>query len=278
AVDYDRAQELAVRLVESGSDGLVVCGTTGESPVLSESEKLELFKAVVGAVRGRARVIAGTGSNDTEASAELTRKAEGLGVDGILAVVPYYNRPPQEGLYRHFRQIAAATDLPVMLYNIPSRTGRNLEAETVARLADSCRNITAIKESSGDLEQASHIRVLTSAEFQIYSGDDGLTLPILSIGGEGVVSVAAHIAGERIQEMIAHFKAGRVQAAQEVHARLFPLFQALSTTTNPIPVKAARRLVGFDCGPVRLPLHNGTEAQQAALREALRLCLPESEA
>src|SRR5690606_24093394 len=164
AVDYDRAQELAVRLVESGSDGLVVCGTTGESPVLSESEKPELFKAVVGAVRGRARVIAGTGSNDTGASAELTRKAEGLGVDGILAVGPYYNRPPREGLYRHFRQIAAATDLPVMLYNIPSRTGRNLEAETVARLADSCRNITAIKESSGDLEQASHIRVLTSAE------------------------------------------------------------------------------------------------------------------
>ena len=268
-IDLDGAVRLAVRLSESGSDGLVILGTTGEAPTLSHAEKVEVIRAVVGAVGGAVTVIAGTGSYDTAASVELTREAEKLGVDGIMAVVPYYNRPPQEGLYRHFEAILQATSLPVMLYNIPGRTGANLAPETVARLAEA-PNLAAVKEASGDLDQVSRLAQAVPEHVRIYAGDDSLTLPILAVGGYGVVSVASHLVGPQIQEMIGAFVAGRVEEAIRIHHHLYPLFRGLFVTTNPIPVKAALEMAGFPAGPPRLPLPPATEAEREAIQQAMK--------
>jgi 4-hydroxy-tetrahydrodipicolinate synthase len=254
SVNYAVAEQLAAHLVEQGTDALVVCGTTGESPTLTWEEEHELFQVVHKAVSGKAKVIGGTGSNCTQEAINATQKASQLGLDGTLQVVPYYNKPPQEGLYRHFQAIAQSSpDLPVMLYNIPGRTGQNLLPETVARLAE-IPNIVAIKEASGSLEQVSQVRRLTPSEFAIYSGDDSLTLPMLAVGSSGVVSVASHLVGTQIQEMIKAFEAGQVQVATEIHIRLFELFKALFLTTNPILVKAALNLQGWNVGSTRLPL------------------------
>lgn len=254
SVNYAMAEKLADHLVENGSDGLVICGTTGESPTLSWAEEYELFKVVKQAVGNKAKIIAGTGSNSTTEAIAATKEAEKLGLDGSLQVVPYYNKPPQEGLYNHFRAIAeAAPDLPMMLYNVPGRTSRNLEPETVANLAQ-IGNIVAIKEASGDLEQACKIRVLTPSTFAIYSGEDALTLPLLSVGSVGVVSVASHLVGNQMQEMIQAFIKGKNQQARAIQVKLFPLFQALFMTTNPIPVKAALNLQGWNVGKLRTPL------------------------
>jgi len=268
SVDLEKAQALAKHLVDHGSDGVVVCGTTGESPTLTAEEKLSLFEAVVEAVGDRASVIAGTGSYNTQESVELTRKASKTGVHGVMAVVPYYNRPPQEGLYRHFRKIAEATELPVMLYNVPIRTGRNLEPATVARLAE-LPNVTAIKEAAGDMEQVSLLRKSTPDSFQIYCGEDSLTLPMLALGAVGVVSVASHVVGESIKHMIRSFRSGDLASAASLHERLLPVFKAMFVTTNPIPVKWAMSLFGLDMGPVRLPLVPPTEEEKARIREAL---------
>ncbi|MET0112658.1 MULTISPECIES: 4-hydroxy-tetrahydrodipicolinate synthase [Limnospira] len=254
SINYAEAERLAAHLAANGSDTLVVCGTTGESPTLTWDEEHELFKVVQQAVAGKAKVIAGTGSNSTQEAIAATQKAAKLGVDGSLQVVPYYNKPPQEGLYQHFLAIASAcADLPIVLYNIPGRTGQNLQPETVARLA-SVPNIVAIKEASGSLDQASQIRQLTPKEFQIYSGDDSLTLPLLAVGGTGVVSVASHLVGKQIQDMIQMFEAGRVQEATEIHIKLFSLFKTLFITTNPIPIKAALKLLGWNVGLSRSPM------------------------
>ncbi|BDT14484.1 dihydrodipicolinate synthase [Limnospira platensis NIES-39] len=254
SINYPEAERLAAHLADNGSDTLVVCGTTGESPTLTWDEEHELFKVVQQAVAGKAKVIAGTGSNSTQEAIAATQKAAKLGVDGSLQVVPYYNKPPQEGLYQHFLAIASAcADLPIVLYNIPGRTGQNLQPETVARLA-SVPNIVAIKEASGSLDQASQIRQLTPKEFQIYSGDDSLTLPLLAVGGTGVVSVASHLVGKQIQDMIQMFEAGRVQEATEIHIKLFSLFKTLFITTNPIPIKAALKLLGWNVGLSRSPM------------------------
>lgn len=269
SVNFEAAAALARRLVETGSDGVVVCGTTGESPTLTDAEKLRLFETVVQAVGDRAAVVAGTGSYDTHHSVELTRQAERLGVDGILAVVPYYNRPPQEGLFRHFEAIAQATHLPIILYNIPSRTGTNMAPETVARLVEKYPNVVALKDSTGNMDQVSQLRRLTPPAFRIYSGDDSLTLPILAIGGYGVISVASHVAGPMLREMIDAFVAGQWQRALELHLKLFPLCKALFVTTNPIPVKRALQLAGFDAGPPRLPLVEASEAETRVVREAM---------
>jgi 4-hydroxy-tetrahydrodipicolinate synthase len=254
SVNYAIAEQLAAHLVEHGSDALVVCGTTGESPTLSWTEQYELFQVVQKAVAGKAQVIAGTGSNSTQEAIHATQKAEKLGLAGSLQVVPYYNKPPQEGLYQHFRAIATATpDLPILLYNIPGRTGQNLSPETIARLAE-IPNIVAVKEASGSLDQVSQIRRLTAPEFLIYSGDDSLTLPMLAVGGQGVVSVASHLVGQQLQTMIQAFMAGQPQQALSVHLQLLPLFKALFVTTNPIPIKAALTLQGWAVGSLRLPL------------------------
>ncbi len=268
-VNYAVAEKLADYLVNHGSDALVVCGTTGESPVLSWEEEYELFRVVKQAVGDRTPIIAGTGSNSTAEAVAHTQKAAQLGLAGSLQVVPYYNKPPQEGLYQHFRAIAAASpDLPLILYNIPGRTGQNLQPETVVRLAE-IPNIVAIKEASGNLDQVSQIRRLTPPEFALYSGDDSLTLPLLAVGGQGVISVASHVAGPLIQQMVQAFQAGQVATASELHLRLFPLFKALFTMTNPIPVKAALRLQGWAVGSPRSPLCEITPEATAILKTAL---------
>lgn len=267
-VDLAAAQELAAKLIASGSDGVVVAGTTGESPTLSKKEKLALFKAVVEAIGSKATVIAGTGSYDTATSMELTKEAEQTGVDGIMLVAPYYNKPSQEGLYQHFKTIAGVTSLPVIIYNIPSRTGVNLTPATLSRLAE-VANIVAVKEASGNLAQVSQIYELVSKDFLIYSGDDALTLPVLSVGGTGVISVASHIAGRKIKEMIIDFEQGDLTSAHRLNAELGPLFRALFMTTNPIMVKAACNLIGWKVGGLRLPLVEATDQETAKLREVL---------
>jgi 4-hydroxy-tetrahydrodipicolinate synthase len=253
-VDYAVAEQLAEYLVTHGSDGLVLCGTTGESPTLTWDEEYQLFQVVKQAIAGRAKILAGTGSNSTHEAIEATRKAANLGLDGTLQVVPYYNKPPQEGLYEHFKAIATAVpELPVMLYNVPGRTGQTLLPETVARLAD-LSNVVSLKDAGGNLDLTSQVRRLTPPDFDIYSGDDSLTLPMLAIGAVGVVSVASHIAGDLLKQMIGAFFQGQPQAATEIHLKLMPLFKALFATTSPIPVKAALRLQGWSVGSTRLPL------------------------
>lgn len=253
AVNYKAAEGLARYLVEHGSGGLVVSGTTGESPTLSTEEKLALYSCVLEAVEGKAAVIAGTGGNSTASTAALSREAAKRGVDAILLVTPYYNKPTQEGLYRHFRAVAEEGDLPVMLYNVPGRTGVNMTAETVLRLAE-LKNITALKEAGGNLEQAAEICAGAPQGFSLYSGDDALTLPMLSVGAVGVVSVASHLVGLQIGAMIDHFRQGRVAEAARLHLALLPLFRGLFTAANPIPVKAALNIVGMEAGSPRLPL------------------------
>lgn len=254
SVNYEVTERLAAHLADNGTDTLVVCGTTGESPTLTWDEEYQLFQVVQNAVAGKAKVIAGTGSNSTEEAIAATEKAAKLGIDGSLQVVPYYNKPPQSGLYHHFEAIAkACPDMPLILYNVPSRTGQNLQAETVVRLSE-IPNIVGIKEASGNFEQASQIRRLTSPDFAIYSGDDSFTLAILAIGGAGVVSVASHLVGSQLQEMIQAFEAGKTEIAKEIHLKLFPLFKVLFCTANPIPVKAALKLQGWDVGSPRPPL------------------------
>lgn len=263
-VNYDVAEELAAHLVSKGSDGLVVCGTTGESPTLSLEEKCQLFQVVKKAVGDQAKIIAGTGTNSTKKSIEATKEAAKIGVDGSLQVVPYYNKPPQEGLYQHFLAIAqACPELPIMLYNVPGRTGQNLLPETVAKLAE-IDNIIGIKEASGSIEQACKIRCLTPPSFAIYSGEDCITLPLMTVGGIGVVSVASHLVGQQIQEMIQAFEVGKNALATEIHLKLSPLFKALFCTTNPIPVKAALKMQGWKVGGVRPPLCElSSELQQS---------------
>ncbi|MDY7014698.1 MAG: 4-hydroxy-tetrahydrodipicolinate synthase [Cyanobacteriota bacterium] len=270
SVNYAVAEKLAAHLIDRGSDAIVVCGTTGESPTLSESEKYELFRAVKGAVGDRGKVIVGTGSNSTDHAVEATQKAAKLGVDGTLQVAPYYNKPPQVGLYQHFKSIAlACRELPVMLYNIPGRTGVSLQAETVAQLAE-IDNIVAIKEASGSLELASQIRARTPESFALYSGEDVLTLPLLAVGAVGVVSVASHLAAAQLQQMCRAFAAGQNQNALEIHLKLLPLFKALFCTTNPIPVKAALNLQGWEVGGVRSPLWEMPPDLKETLKQAMQ--------
>ena len=269
-VDYARAEQLAVHLVENGTDTIVVCGTTGESPTLSWDEEYKLFTVLQQAIAGKAKIMAGTGSNSTSEAISATQKAAHLGLDGTLQVTPYYNKPPQEGLYAHFRAIAeAAPELPILLYNVPGRTGCKLEPETVAKLAE-IPSIIGIKEATGDLDQASQIRALTPAEFAIYSGDDSLTLPLMAVGAKGVVSVASHLVGNQLQTMMQSFVAGNVQEALRIHIQLFPLFKALFLTSNPIPLKVALRLLGLDTGVVRSPLVSGDAELEAKLKIVLQ--------
>jgi len=271
-VDYGVAESLAAHLAENGSDAIIVAGTTGESATLTWSEEYELFRVVKSAVAGtKCRVIAGAGSNSTEEAIEATKKSAKLGLDGTLQVVPYYNKPPQQGIMAHFRAIAnAAPDLPMMLYNIPGRTGINMTAETSIKLAEMCPNIVALKEASGNLEQFARIRRATSPDFALYSGDDALTLPLLSLGGNGVVSVASHFIGPEIQRMIEHFvDLGNPEEAFRIHCRYMDLFEALFVMANPIPAKAALRLLGWPVGPTRLPLTDITASAEQQLRQAM---------
>ena len=254
SVELDLAARLAEHLVGHGSDGLVLCGTTGESPTLSWEEQHRLFRAVREAVGDRAFLLAGSGSNCTAEAVEATAASAALGADGALVVVPYYNRPPQEGLEAHFRAIAAAApELPLMLYNIPGRTGCSLQPETTARLLD-LPNVISYKAASGTTDEVSQLRGLCGDRLAVYSGDDALTLPMLAVGAVGVVSVASHLVGPEIQAMVRAFLEGDIATALALHQRLLPLFKGLFCTTSPIPVKAALELEGWPVGPPRLPL------------------------
>jgi 4-hydroxy-tetrahydrodipicolinate synthase len=263
-LDEAQAKRLAQALVASGSEGLVVAGTTGESPALSHGEKLRLFSAVLEAVGDRATVIAGTSSYNTAESVELSREAERLGVHALLLVTPYYNKPTQEGLYRHFLSIAEAVRVPCILYNVPGRTGVNMAAETTIRLSQ-VPNIAGVKEASGDLEQMAAIISGAREGFLVWSGDDAITLPLLAIGGYGVVSVASHLVGLQMRQMIEGYLAGRVSEAAALHRHLLPLFRGLFIVSNPIPVKYALNHVGFRVGPPRLPLVEPDEKTRATL-------------
>jgi len=266
-VDYQQARKLARALIESGSDGLVISGTTGESPTLSKEEKLRLFAEVKSEV-GKG-VVAGTGSYNTRESIELTREAEKGGADAILLVVPYYNKPTQEGLYRHFKAIAESTSLPCILYNVPGRTGTNMAAETVVRLSE-IDNIVGVKEASGNFEQIARIIQDTHGDFIVLSGNDSDTLPILALGGYGIISVASHLVGNQIQQMMESFLNKRIAEASEAHRRLLPLFDALFVVANPIPVKYALNHIGFPVGKPRLPLVEPDEKVKATIQTTLR--------
>jgi 4-hydroxy-tetrahydrodipicolinate synthase len=273
-VDLDLAARLADHLVRHGSEGLVICGTTGESPTLSWEEQHQLFAAVKDAVAGRAQLIAGSGSNCTAEAVEATREAAALGADGALVVVPYYNKPPQQGLEAHFRAIAnAAPELPLMLYNIPGRTGTSLQPETVLRLLD-LPNVLSFKAASGTSEEVSALRSLCGDRLAIYSGDDALTLPMLAVGAVGVVSVASHLAGPQISAMIQAFFQGDWATALDLHEQVLPLSKALFCTTNPIPVKAALELCGWPVGAPRLPLLAADAAVKQRLSETLAALRP----
>ena len=267
-VDYAQARKLALALLDSGSEGVVVVGTTGESPTLIREEELRLFSEVKSAVGSQGAVIAGTGSNSTAEAVETTREAERLGVDACLLVVPYYNKPTQEGLYQHFKTIAQSTSLACILYNVPSRTVTNLSAETVIKLSQ-IDNIIGVKEASGNLEQISHIISQARADFLVWSGNDGDTLPILALGGYGIISVASHLVGKQISEMIDSFISGKTAKAAEIHRHLMPLVNALFIISNPIPVKYALNQVGFNVGKPRLPLTEPDEKSAAIIKNIL---------
>jgi 4-hydroxy-tetrahydrodipicolinate synthase len=268
-LDLPRAQELALRLLDNGSAGLVVCGTTGESPTVPYEEKLELFRAVIDAVDGRAPIIANAGDNATQDSVDFAKRVVALGVDAVMAVVPYYNKPPQEGLYRHFRAIAEAVDVPVVLYNIPGRCVINMEAETTLRLARDVENIVAVKEASGNLAQIGAIIDGAPDGFEVLSGNDEDTLPMMGLGANGVISVASHVAGPQMAEMVTAQANGDHTRALKLHLELLPLFKALFIASNPIMVKDALSRTGFPVGGVRLPLVPPTEAQGAELQRVL---------
>lgn len=252
-IDYDKTERLIDHLLATGTETLVVSGTTGESPTLSSTEKLQLFRHVVAYSKGRCKVVAGTGSNNTASSIDFTQAAAETGVDAVMLVTPYYSRPSQEGLYQHFKAVAESTKLPVMLYNVPGRTAVNMTAETTLRLAQ-LPNVVCVKEASGNLSQMAQIIENAPADFELYSGDDSLTLPILSIGGVGIVSVASHVIGQEMQEMMEAFFGGNLAKAASLHRKLLPVFEGLFAYPSPGPTKAALEKLGIEVGGVRLPL------------------------
>ncbi len=268
-VNYEQAKKLALALLNSGSEGVLVVGTTGESPTLTREEELRLFTEVKSAVGEQGAVIAGTGSNSTAEALEATKGAERIGVDACLMVVPYYNKPTQEGLYQHFKTVAQSTSLPCILYNVPSRTITNLSADTVIRLSQ-IDNIIGIKEASGNLDQIAKIISNTGEDFSVWSGNDSDTLHILTLGGYGVVSVASHLVGKQIKTMIDSAISGKTDEAAKIHHHLLPLVNALFVISNPMPVKYAVNYVGFNVGKPRLPLIEPDEKSAAIIRDTLK--------
>lgn len=262
-IDFEAVEQIIEHLLSTGTDSIVVCGTTGESPTLTEAEKLALIDFTVKQVAGRAPVIAGTGSNNTAQTIEFTKKVENLGVDGAMIVAPYYNKPNQRGLYEHFQSVAKETHLPIVVYNVPGRTSSNISAKTTIELSK-IPNIQVVKEASGSLDQMTEILADAPSDFRVYSGDDGLTLPLLAIGGHGVISVAAHIVGSEMKEMIQAFEEGNHARAAKIHQALLPLIKELFKNPNPVPVKYGMSKVGFQIENVRLPLVPLTDEEKAS--------------
>jgi len=273
SVDLGRFRALASHLVDNGSDGLVVTGTTGESPTLSDQERFELYTAALDEVGDRATVVAGTGTYSTEHSVHLTVRAHELGVHGFLVVTPYYNKPPPRAIVEHFKAVAAASDRPVMVYNIPSRVVINIEPETMARLAE-IPNVTAVKQANDDLEQA---RRIVELGLDLYAGDDNIVYPFLELGGRGGVCVHTHVVGPQVKEMIRRFREGDAEGAKRIHEELAPAYELLGVTTGPIQIKAALNLLGQDVGGLRLPLVEASEEERTRIRDCLeRLGVVES--
>lgn len=270
-VDLAAAERLAAYLADNGSDGLIVAGSTGESPTLTHEEELELLGAVKSAVGGKVKVIMGAGSNSTETAVSSSKKAQQKGADAILSVVPYYNKPNHRGQIYHFSSVAENVDIPVIIYNIPGRTGINMCTATIVELAEKYENIVAVKQSNSDLDLVSDILANAPKGFALYSGDDSLTLPMIALGASGVVSVASHIVGKEIKEMIQSFVAGNPARARELHYKCLPLFKALFTSPNPIPLKASLDKLGFVYEGVRPPLMTLTEEEKTELYKVLEL-------
>jgi 4-hydroxy-tetrahydrodipicolinate synthase len=269
-LDEEKLKELVEFQIKNGASGILPCGTTGESPTLSSEEHERVIEIVIEAVKKRAPVIAGTGSNSTQEAIELSVHAQEAGADALLLVSPYYNKPTQDGLYLHFKEIAKSVKIPVILYNIASRTGVNIQPETIARLASDCKNIIGVKEASGSLEQMSRIKALSGENFDLISGDDALTLPLLAIGGAGVISVVANIVPRDVADMVEAFSKGNLRRAQALHYRLLPLVKAMFIETNPIPVKTAMGLMGLCSSDLRLPLCAMSTPNLVKLKRALR--------
>lgn len=272
-IDYPAVEKLARHLADNGSDAILVAGTTGESPTLTHDEEYELLYAVKGTVSGDAKIIMGAGSNSTRTAVDVAKKVETLGADAILSVVPYYNKPNQQGMIEHFGAIAKSTNLPIILYNIPSRTGVNMLPQTVAFLAKEYSNIVALKQSNSDLDLISELKAQCPKDFAIYCGDDSLTLPMLSLGAHGVVSVASHVVGEEIKSMIHNYKSGQVKAARNMHQTLFPLFKKLFMAPNPVPVKAVLSRLKLIENYVRRPLFELNELERSELFDCLNSVL-----
>lgn len=265
AIDYDKVEQLTKHLVNNGTDAILVAGTTGESPTLTNEEEIELVNTVKRAAANRVKIILGAGSNSTDSAIEYSKFAKKEGVDAILSVVPYYNKPNQRGIVEHFSAVAESTDLPIILYNIPSRTGVNMLPETVAYLAGTHKNIVGVKQSFGDMDKVTELKMLCPEDFVIYSGDDSLTLPMLSLGAHGVISVASHLFGKEIKSMIRNYKTGEVVAARNMHKKLYPAFRKLFMAPNPIPVKAALEYRGIIESYVRRPLIQLSEDEKIEL-------------
>ncbi|OGH94025.1 MAG: 4-hydroxy-tetrahydrodipicolinate synthase [Candidatus Melainabacteria bacterium GWA2_34_9] len=268
-VNYNEVERLTDYLINNGSDTILVAGTTGECPTLTHEEELEILKVVKNVVGNKAKVVMGTGSNSTRTAVDSTQKAEKAGADAILSVVPYYNKPSQAGLLEHFGQIAKSTSLPIILYNIPGRTGINMEPETVSKLANDYKNIAAVKQSNPNLDLVTEIKIQTPEDFVIYSGDDSLTLPMLSIGAHGVISVASHVIGKDIKQIITEFKAGNISKALEIHLKAYPMFKAIFTSPNPIPIKAVLAKKGLISETVRPPLVKLTASEKEKLYNSI---------
>ncbi|HEX6491471.1 MAG TPA: 4-hydroxy-tetrahydrodipicolinate synthase [Gaiellaceae bacterium] len=266
AVDYERYAELCSYLVDHGSDGILVAGTTGESPTLTDEERLQLLRTAIGAVGERAGVMAGTGTNSTEHSIRLTEQAHEAGAEAFLVVTPYYNKPTPRGIVEHFRAIASASDRPIMVYNIPARVVVNIAPETIAELAE-IPTVRAVKQANDDLEQAR--RILTETELALYAGDDNLILPFLELGGTGGVCVHTHVAGMQVKELVRRFREGDAEGARRIDQELAPVYELLKVTTNPIAIKAALNLLGHDVGGLRLPLVEASEDERAQIRDCL---------
>ena len=268
-IDFESTERLVNHLIKTGTDTICVAGTTGESPTLTHNEERELCKFVQNIAKGKAKIILGAGSNSTATAIESTKEAEKLGVDGVLSVVPYYNKPSQEGLLEHFGQIAKSTSLPIILYNIPGRTGINMEPQTVYELAKKHKNIIGYKDATGNLENTSQVIQLVPKDFVVYSGDDSLTLPMLSVGAVGVISVASHIVGNEIKDMTNFYLSGKINQAKEIHNKLFPLFKALFKAPNPTCIKAALEIKGICKADLRPPLVKLNERQLNELKEVM---------
>lgn len=268
-INYDSLERLIEDQIQNGTDALIVCGTSGEAPTLEDPEHLEAIRFSVEVTKGRVPVIAGTGSNNTAHAVMMTRESEKLGADAVLLVTPYYNKATQDGLYTHYRTIASSTKLPCIVYNVPSRTGTNILPETMARLAKDQENIAAIKEASGNISQAAKLSRLVDGKIDIYSGNDDQIVPLCSLGGVGVISVLANVAPRQTHDLVMHCLEGRYEEAKDLQLRALPLIEQLFIEVNPIPVKAALNMQGFDVGRPRLPLTELTDAHKQSLKKAM---------